>query len=317
MVGAGCVLVLAMGAAEPAGPLTLPAPERARAKQAATSKPVPRPRVAPPRSVTKPAAPSQRGLAESLGLEPRPDGGYDYTGKKSERFDATIRRDGVVEFELDPSVDLNVEGICVAAICSVRKPKTRREQRRRKAAVAVVALLAEAAIGRFSTGTVNYGHPTAAPINWTPFEMPPFHLATVQGRYGHLPTPAASMQEFMDRTYELRVEMALTAGLDDLEAARKRLPSTLVQLWSDDTRSPAERRAAVLELWADLDHAGVHADPVVAGDRRLEERRRESIAAARATIRSFVRRHAPEGSPQAFTAAELDAVPGAVPFDPY
>lgn len=315
------MLVFALGAPQAGGPLTLPAPQRTSSEPAAKSKPVPRPRVAPPRSAIKPAAPSQRGLAESLGLQPRADGGYDYKGNKSERFDATIRRDGVVEFELDPSVALKVDGICAAAICRKRKPsKERRARRRKKAAVTVVALLAEAAMGRFSTGTINYGQPTAAPINWTPFEMPAFHVATVQGRYGHLPTPSASMQEFMDRTYELRVEMALDAGLDDLESARKRLPSTLLQLWRDDTRSPAERRAAILDLWAGLDHMSAHADPVVAGDRRLEDHRGESIAAARATILAFVRRHAPKGSAQAFTPTELEAfnaMPGVVRFDPY
>jgi hypothetical protein len=64
----------------------------------------------------------------------------------------------------------------------------------------------------------------------------------------------------------------------------------------------------------------VHADPVVAGDTRLEDRRRTEIAAARKTILAFVRRHAPAGSSEAFTQQELDAFnerPGVVLFAPY
>lgn len=313
------VSALAFAIVAPTGPIVLPPPERAPTKTVSSSKSVPRPRVVPPRSATKPPAPSMHGLAEGLGLEPRPDGGYDYTGRKNERFDAVIRRDGVVEFELDPSVDVKVDGICLVAICRQRKAKVRREQRRKKAAVTVVALLAEAALGRFSTGAITYGQPTVGPVNWG-FEMPPFNAAAVQGRYGHLPTPVASMEEFMDRTFELRVEMAMSAGLEDLEAAHKRLPSTLLQIWRDEKRTPAQRRAAILDLWTELDRAGEHRDVVVGGDRRYEDRRAASIAEARATILAFVRRHAPEGSPDAFTEAELEAVngrPDAVLFEPY
>jgi hypothetical protein len=114
--------------------------------------------------------------------------------------------------------------------------------------------------------------------------------------------------------------MALSAGLEDLEAARKRLPATLLALWRDDSRTVAERRAAILELWADFDREGTHADPVVAGDPRLLDRRREAIAAARSTILAFVRRHARKGTPDAFTNAELadfNARKDAVPFAPY
>jgi hypothetical protein len=303
--------------ADPPGPLVLPSREP---KPVPSAKALPRPRIAPPRSRVKPPTVSQQGLAESLGLEARPDGGYTYTGEKQERFDAVIRRDGVVEFALDPTVTLKVEGICVAAICTTRlSKKARRDEKRKKTGVKVATIIAEVATGRLSVGRNYYGQPVNAPPFWG-WERPPFSAGAIQGRYGHLPTPAAAMQEFMDRTYELRVEMALSAGLEDLEAARKRLPTTLLRVWRDETRTLAERRAAILEMWDDLDRVGVHADPVVAGDTRLEDRRRTEIAAARKTILAFVRRHAPAGSSEAFTQQELDAFnerPGVVLFAPY
>ena len=314
---AACALLLVM--AEPPGPLALPSRDH---EPVPSVKALPRPRVTPPRPRVKPPTVSQEGLAESLDLEARPDGGYTYTGQKHERFDAVIRRDGVVEFAVDPTVALKVEGICVAAICTTRlSKKARRDEKRKKTGVKVATIIAEVATGRISVGNNHryYGQPVNAPPFWG-WERPPFSAGAIQGRYGHLPTPAAAMQEFMDRTYELRVEMALSAGLEDLEAARKRLPTTLLRVWRDQSRTVAERRAAILDVWDDLDRVGVHADPVVAGDTRLEDRRRTEIAGARKTILAFVRRHAPAGSPEAFTSAELDAFnerPGVVRFAPY
>src|SRR5688500_5204201 len=143
---AAFALLLVM--AEPPGPLALPSREH---KPVPSVQALPRPRVAPPRPRAKPPTASQEGLAESLGLTARAEGGFTYGGEKQERFDAVIRRDGVVEFALDPTVALKVEGICVAAICTTRlSKKARRDEKRKKTGVKVATIIAEVATGRLS-----------------------------------------------------------------------------------------------------------------------------------------------------------------------
>ena len=83
----------------------------------------------------------------------------------------------------------------------------------------------------------------------------------------------------------------------------------VARLWASEA-TMADKRAAVLELWSGLD-----ATPPPDRDRvlaeavadSLDEARVEAAADARAVISRSIALHAPAGSPDAFTDAELRA----------
>jgi hypothetical protein len=254
MVG-GCVVAIVLMAGEPPQPVVRPLKLETRTEPKTTKKKptrAPSPRVTGPLRPEKPATVSIDGLAESLGLRARLDGGYDYVGKRGEHFDATIRRDGVVVFEIDPEVDLKIDGVCVTAICVQRKPKTRRDQRRQRALTAI-SRIAEVAGGRFTTGTRNYGYSTTMPINYRPFDVqPPYPLGVVQGQFGVLAPPTAAMASFLDRTRQLRLRMAQEAAEEDREEQRKQLPRRLARIWHDESLSLDQKKTAIAEIWNGL-----------------------------------------------------------------
>ncbi len=322
---AAATLVGALVLAAPAGtvgpgqaaevePEPTPAPTWTRPSTGAASR-----SLAPsPRAVRAALAPPPSSLdeqARGLGLRPR-GRGYVYSGGADERFDATVARDGTVTFDLDPSVQVTVDGLCATVLCTqTRGGKQIQHPSRTSGRASSIAanILREAALGVL-TGTVTYGRSTSPPIPGTRQREqelpPPAPVASVQGRYGHLPAPVAAMGDFMDRTFDLRLRLARAAAIEDLEDANARLPSRLSKLWRDAERTPAQRRAAILEIWLELDgEPNVQTDAVLSQELAARDRARrdELLAQARRLVVDSVRTHAPKGSAAAFTEAELRA----------
>ncbi|MBL4687444.1 MAG: hypothetical protein JKY37_22805 [Nannocystaceae bacterium] len=300
-----------------------------------TANPTVRKHVAPPR-VLRPTLATPRAHdralagrdadALDLGLRRLGDG-YAYSGTDAERFKATILRDGHVVFDVESEVQVKLDGICLVAICRQTKAArrlTRRHRRRgSRAALTIAALLAEAAAGSVTVGARHYGQPATGPIEGSQIlGRKPYPLVTATGRYGYLPSPSRAMNDFMDRTHELRLQMARSAALQDIVAALARLQRTLDRLWSSDKLTPTQQRAMVLALWGDVDQRPPHADAVLAEtlDGQLEVKRRAAAQASRTLILESTRLHLPVGAMGAFTAAELSVFntrEGAgVPFRP-
>lgn len=332
----------------PAPPGEPPPSEQAAASTTTTH--VMRPRFVGRPHATDPGAEQRDAVAHQLGL--RPWGrGYRYVGGPDERFEAVILPDGRVEFSVDPSVKIAFDGICVVAVC--KQTKAGREHERRRKAVrtglTIAALVAEAALGRVTLGAVRqaYGKPINGPSPELRDGFPAFLLASTMGRYGHLPAPTGAMAELMERTFDLRLEMAVEEARRELEAADQRLAHELVALWRDPSLSDAQRRAEILRRWQDIDVEPVVAEPAPAavapsvsaqpapaaprapGDTVLGEAlegplaqvRRDAATRARHKIVDSVRLHAPEGSAAGFSPAQLETFnvgrPAAARFEPY
>lgn len=86
--------------------------------------------------------------------------------------------------------------------------------------------------------------------------------------------------------------------------------------------APRRRKDAILELWDELQLPVAVPDELRADvARSLQPARERAADEARLCILDFVRRHAPAGSPEAYTEAELAAINagrvGAARFEPY
>jgi hypothetical protein len=113
---------------------------------------------------------------------------------------------------------------------------------------------------------------------------------------------------FMERTFEERVRMARADRTDRLHEAMARTPAYLDEVWTRTAWPSVRRRAALFKLWQEVAEDGN--DEVVTTGRMV-----------RATILAFIRRRMPEGSPDAFTRAEIEALNRrrgcTARFDPY
>ena len=314
LVGARLLVAILAAPVGPAPPSTAPKPP-------ATPEDTAQPRVLRP-SFTgfergEPETVSKRDAAAAdLGLVPFGDG-YRYKGSKAERFDAIIARDGTVRFELDPKVQAKLDGVCVSGACKLTKEgrkrhdKKRRRKRGAKAAMTLAALLAEAATGTVTIGSTpwGYGTPVSGPIPGSSLGVPPgMPIATAIGRYGYLPEPAIGMSDFMDRTFDLRLEMKLEAARADLATAAAAQQRRLDRLWKDPTLDAAARRAAILEMWSEIEPpAETDGDVPLeqAATDALADAQRKAAALARDAIVESVVAHAPKGSAGAFSKAEL------------
>jgi hypothetical protein len=99
---------------------------------------------------------------------------------------------------------------------------------------------------------------------------------------------------FLSATFEFRIRLAMEARKDDVRQAFEDLPARLDELWGDERYSPRERRRILYELWYET------------------ERSPEGERAA-ASIRAFIFRRLPCGTPDGFTRAELEAFAKAHP----
>jgi hypothetical protein len=296
------------------------------AAAAAPAKPLP-PR--PPPSQIDAAAigmDAHEAEATRLGLRSLPGGRYRYVGTTGERFDATIEIDGTVTIEVDPSVQVNLDGICLVVVCvpvnsgrpAQSSPASPKSQRGRKAAKAVSRTALGTAVsalgGGYGTPHENYGrspdylwnpqshnnHGHGLPQGTAPM------MGGVSGRYGYLPKPNAQMAAFLERTFEFRLDMARSAHEDRLRASLAQLPHRLLDTWNDARLELPERRARILDMWDALEPALIDAPLQRAARSELEQDRASAANQARRIILEFVRRHLPVGSTLAFTSEETE-----------
>ncbi|HWN68076.1 MAG TPA: hypothetical protein VNM90_10590, partial [Haliangium sp.] len=106
---------------------------------------------------------------------------------------------------------------------------------------------------------------------------------------------SARKARFLDQTRDARAAMRAEAQREDLRNAIAALPDLLGAIWRDPGLTATERRELVFRLWDECTETG--SEELVSASRT-----------ARATILGFIRRTLPEGSPDAYTAAELESL---------
>lgn len=111
----------------------------------------------------------------------------------------------------------------------------------------------------------------------------------------------AEKARFLAATFEVRMKLAVAAWRDDVRKSVVDLPDALTNLWRDLRYSARERRRILFELWRETDNTP------------------EGVRAA-TEIELFIQRELPCGSPDAYTASELQDYRGqqaARVFSPY
>jgi len=115
-------------------------------------------------------------------------------------------------------------------------------------------------------------------------------------------------KKYLDATREERMKMARAALRERLRDAVRAAPALLRELWRDGTVSAAERRRMIFQLW---DECAEEGDPDILVASR----------AFRGTVLAFVRRQLRADGPDAYPAAELEALNkerlSRQRFDPY
>ncbi len=298
----------------------------------ASAAPPPRPRLPPP--------PSLRTSSEGARLERQGDGTLRQVDTEA-RFVGTVHDDGRVEIRDIPDGRIEFttgRGVVDWMLGFVRAverpgPKDRPDL--------------EAPTPDREAKT-NAGVQTSPPSPYGPAPI----LISVGGRFGGVADlalargqrrQARAKQEFLDSTAPIRAALARAHVQEQHRAARSRLGQELATLWRDESRSRAERRRALFELWDECEEAieGEASVRTGGGSDRGEgeaapgeavERDGEGISEAdaergrggeamRRRIEAFVRQVAPAGSPQAFDAAELSRLNAGrhsrQRFDPY
>lgn len=137
---------------------------------------------------------------------------------------------------------------------------------------------------------------------------------------------AAARTEFLNRTRDLRIQIAVAFTMRLLDTRLAELNQELLGLWSDASRSLPERRALLFARWDECDERltrGLPAGGELPAEAvsQIDEARLSAADRARRTIEGFIRRQLPAGSPRAYTAQELAELNrrrvSAEPFAPY
>ena len=121
---------------------------------------------------------------------------------------------------------------------------------------------------------------------------------------------AAAKTEFLNRTRDLRIQLAIAFTMQLLDTRLGELSHELMGLWSEDSRTLAARRAIVFQRWDECDERLVHGLPS-GGDlppealSAIDRARLEAADRARRNIEGFIRRQMPRATPRAYTAVEL------------
>jgi hypothetical protein len=231
-------------------------------------------------------------------LRPREGGGYDYSDPKG-RFNAVIQPDGRVTISLPPALR---GGLCLGALnCVVvedlwdylRSPE--KWQPQLSSTQEWMAMHGAPVVFGFSTLALGA------------LEMPmrpPF--IGVGGSFGRRFAPRRAIMDFMRHTFEMRLGLAAAAQRDLIAYELSRLDDELDALWAESWRPLADRRALLFELW-DQCLEGIPRVVALSDDLAiaLDRIRHQAAAEARRKIVKFVRKNAPWGAPNAYTAAEL------------
>lgn len=142
---------------------------------------------------------------------------------------------------------------------------------------------------------------------------------------------ARAKAELLKATFDLRLGMAISFQKKQLDKRLDRLDGELAKIWADDRRDLAARKELLFQRWDECDEpdetpAETPAEAELPGfgkvsSSELDQARHDAALGAREQIEKFVRKHAPPGSPEAFSASELAGMNGRrvskQKFDPY
>lgn len=119
---------------------------------------------------------------------------------------------------------------------------------------------------------------------------------------------AAAKRQWLDRTRDERLAIKAAAQTRKLAETTRTARAHAARVWAQTEVAPAARRAALFELWDDAAEDGPP-ELIEAGE------------AARKAVLGYIRAHLPASGPDAYTAAELDALNARrlshQRFDPY
>jgi hypothetical protein len=119
---------------------------------------------------------------------------------------------------------------------------------------------------------------------------------------------ATAKTGFLVRTEAFRRSLAIGFAKHRIEVELRALPRQLLELWRDGKRSAANKRALLFQRWDDCEdvvHEDDHDPAVASATGEIDAARVAAAARARSMIESFVRRHAPAGSRNAYAKDEL------------
>lgn len=168
--------------------------------------------------------------------------------------------------------------------------------------------------GRFvatlrSDGRVDFRN-KGAKASWTQIGMggPGDLIAAAAGQ-----DPYARIKaKLLEATFEMRLGMAVNFQKQQIDKRLARLGGELDKIWADDRRDLGSRKELLFQRWDECDEPEEVASPTAelpgfgeVENSELDDARQDAATSARRLIETFIRKHAPKGSPEAFTAAEI------------
>lgn len=118
--------------------------------------------------------------------------------------------------------------------------------------------------------------------------------------------------KLLEATFEMRLGMAVTFQKQQINKRLSRLGGELDKIWADDRRDLGSRKELLFQRWDECDEPEAVASPTAelpgfgtVETSELDEARQDAAGSARRLIETFIREHAPKGSAEAFTAAEI------------
>ena len=118
--------------------------------------------------------------------------------------------------------------------------------------------------------------------------------------------------KLLKATFEMRLGMAVNFQKTQLNKRLRRLDGDLDKIWADTGRALGARKELLFQRWDECDEpeqaATAAADLPGFGkvkDSELDDARHDAARSARRLIEQFIREHAPKGSAEAFSPAEL------------
>jgi hypothetical protein len=118
--------------------------------------------------------------------------------------------------------------------------------------------------------------------------------------------------KLLEATFEMRLGMAVTFQKQQIDKRLARLGGDLDKIWTDERRDLGSRKELLFQRWDECDESAEVASPTAdlpgfgeVESSELDEARQDAGTNARRLIEKFIREHAPKGSAEAFTAAEI------------
>ncbi|MEE9385383.1 MAG: hypothetical protein V3V08_18405 [Nannocystaceae bacterium] len=257
----------------------------------------------------RPVKIADRFASVPAGLARKRNGTYAYEDPTG-LFMATIRTDGSVDVDTKGLVAME---LCLGIFCGASgewRLKSARDGKRPRSRMQASIRATDRATGRaapWAHELIREGRDVQA--NLTPMRA--------VAKFGPAPDPTRKLQLFLERTAAFRRGLATRYAERNIDLAMRRMSRDLLVLWNDSTTSPPEKRRILFDLWLECD----------IGPNTPEESstmdifRRRSARRGRQRIERFIRLHAPQQSPGAYTSTEIAlfnrfTAPG-TRFDPY